>query len=82
MLGNIERNGESCGKKLSEKSSTNSRITIGSLSGSISLSFDGENENDFQLPESVEPEATMPEAQETTAIENSESASSDPTVQS
>lgn len=58
MLGNVERNKESCGKKLSEKSSTNSRITVGILSGNVSLSFDGKNEEDFELPETEIQEET------------------------
>ena len=44
-LGSIERNGKKEGKKLSETSSTNSRITIGILAGDVDLSFEGKEED-------------------------------------
>ena len=44
-LGSIERNGKKEGKKLSETSSTNSRITIGILAGDVDLSFEGNEED-------------------------------------
>lgn len=58
VLGKIERNQKSFGKKLTEKSSTNSRITATLLLGDVSLSFDGKNEDDYQLPEPQTKEET------------------------